>query len=168
MRLEGSCLCGAVKFSCISRTPYAVNRCYCSICRKAAGGGGYSINIMGEYDTLDIEGEENLKLYRHDNNDRNSYAEDGRNAGGRYFCTRCGTVMWNHNPRHGQWFYPIAGVIDTPLPVPPEQKHFMLAHKPDWVLIPDEDEANPRFDHYPDEGIEDWHKSRGLYDESRD
>ena len=47
MLLEGSCRCGAVRFSLDSHTPYPYQRCYCSICRKSAGGGGYAINIMG-------------------------------------------------------------------------------------------------------------------------
>ena len=47
MRLEGSCRCGAVRFALDSHTPYPYQRCYCSICRKSAGGGGYAINIMG-------------------------------------------------------------------------------------------------------------------------
>ncbi len=48
MKLEGSCHCGAVTFRVNSKTPYPYNWCYCSICRKTAGGGGYAINIMAE------------------------------------------------------------------------------------------------------------------------
>jgi len=47
MGREGSCRCGAISLSVDSRTPYPYQRCYCSICRKSAGGGGYAINIMG-------------------------------------------------------------------------------------------------------------------------
>ena len=46
MRLEGSCRCGAISFSVGSHTPYPYQRCYCSICRKNAGGGGYAINTQ--------------------------------------------------------------------------------------------------------------------------
>src|ERR1700756_4443607 len=56
MRLEGSCRCGAMSFSVDSHTPYPYQRCYCSICRKSAGGGGYAINIMGLADTLKVKG----------------------------------------------------------------------------------------------------------------
>ena len=56
MSLEGSCRCGAVSFSVDSHTPYPYQRCYCSICRKSAGGGGYAINIMGVADTLKVKG----------------------------------------------------------------------------------------------------------------
>jgi hypothetical protein len=31
-------------------------QCYCSICRKTAGGGGYAINIMGQAATLQVSG----------------------------------------------------------------------------------------------------------------
>ncbi|HET7032062.1 MAG TPA: GFA family protein, partial [Casimicrobiaceae bacterium] len=54
MKLEGSCSCGAVTFSVSSQTPYPYMRCYCSICRKTAGGGGYAINIMGDAASLKV------------------------------------------------------------------------------------------------------------------
>ena len=58
MLLEGSCRCGAVRFRVESPEPYPFMRCYCSICRKTVGGGGYAINDGALSDTL--EGEENL------------------------------------------------------------------------------------------------------------
>ena len=48
MELQGSCRCGLVKFSCDSHTPCPYMRCYCSICRKVGGSGGFGINIMGQ------------------------------------------------------------------------------------------------------------------------
>jgi hypothetical protein len=46
--LEGSCRGGAVRFSVASHTPCPYQLCYCSICRKTVGGGGFAINIMGD------------------------------------------------------------------------------------------------------------------------
>src|SRR3954454_21750433 len=63
MRLEGSCRCGAVRFWVDSHTPYPYQRCYCSICRKSAGGGGYAINIMGDAATLKIEGRRAIRVW---------------------------------------------------------------------------------------------------------
>ena len=60
MELEGSCHCGGVHFTLRTAYPYPFNYCYCSICRKTAGGGGYAINLGGDYSTLQIHGEENL------------------------------------------------------------------------------------------------------------
>jgi hypothetical protein len=49
MVLEDSCHCGAVRFSLESEHPYPFNLCYCSICRKTAGGGGFAINPGGRF-----------------------------------------------------------------------------------------------------------------------
>ena len=64
MKLEGSCSCGAVTFRVASHTPYPYMRCYCSICRKTAGGGGYAINIMGDAASLEVHGSRSLNVFR--------------------------------------------------------------------------------------------------------
>lgn len=46
MKLQGSCHCGAVKFTVATKTPQPFMHCYCSICRKTQGGSGAVINIM--------------------------------------------------------------------------------------------------------------------------
>jgi len=43
---QGGCHCGAVRFTVESRTRQPYMWCYCSICRKTAGGGGYAITPM--------------------------------------------------------------------------------------------------------------------------
>ena len=64
MKLKGSCHCQAVRFTLESAQPYPFMRCYCSICRKTAGGGGYAINLGGDYRTLTVEGREHLGVYQ--------------------------------------------------------------------------------------------------------
>ena len=64
MVLEGSCHCKAVRFSVEANHPYPFSRCYCSICRKTAGGGGYAINLGGRFSSLRFEGEEHIRVYR--------------------------------------------------------------------------------------------------------
>ncbi len=161
MKLEGSCHCGAVRFSIESSTAYPYNRCYCSICRKTAGGGGYAINIMGMADSLAIEGEENISVYRSASNDRGAYDENGLSPARRHFCSLCGSALWVHGPDYPEWIYPFASAIDTPLPVPPERTHLMLCHKASWVEV-DQRPQDATFDRYPDTGIADWHQQRGL------
>lgn len=155
IRLEGSCRCGAVRFALDSHTPQPYQLCYCSICRKQAGGGGYAINIMGEADTLAVEGRDALGIYRAD--------IDGETSSGqRNFCTRCGSALWLFDENWPELIHPFASAIDTPLPRPTERVHLMLADKPDWV----EARVGPNdrtFDGYPEESIEDWHRSRGLW-----
>ena len=63
MHLEGSCCCKAVTFSVESPHPYPFMCCYCSICRKSQGGGGFAINIGAFYETLSIRGEENIASF---------------------------------------------------------------------------------------------------------
>ena len=60
MQLAGSCHCGSVRFRVESHTPYPYMRCYCSICRKTQGGGGYAINIMGDAPTLRVRGAQDV------------------------------------------------------------------------------------------------------------
>lgn len=64
MKLEGSCHCGAVRYGCESKAPYPFMLCYCSICRKTAGTGGCAINLHAEADSLEVEGRENVSVYR--------------------------------------------------------------------------------------------------------
>ena len=63
MLLEGSCHCGAVHFSVESEHPYPFNLCYCSICRKTAGAGGFAINLGGGFGSLKVDGEEHIRVY---------------------------------------------------------------------------------------------------------
>ena len=165
MKLEGSCHCGAVTFSVESNTPYPYQWCYCSICRKTAGGGGYAINIMGEAETLTVEGEEHVAVYRSRTNERDSYDEDGLGFSRRHFCGHCGSALWVYNPKYVQWIYPFASAIDTPLPMPAERNEIMLDYAPSWCDAPGGPEDS-HFPRYPDGGIEDWHKKRGLYGKS--
>lgn len=155
MLLEGSCHCGAVKFSLQSRTPHPFMLCYCSICRKTGGGGGYAINIMGSADTLEIQSTSAIAIYRASN------ANGSPGGNRRHFCSLCGSALWCANPAYGEWVYPFASAIDTPLPAPPQLAHIMENYRPDWVAVP-EGAHHAHFGEYPAEGIHDWHESRGL------
>ena len=160
MRLEGSCHCGAVKFTVESPHPYPFNLCYCSICRKTAGGGGYAINLSADHRTMKIVGKQHLRSY----NARMSGADEEsevRSAASRNFCGRCGSALWLWDPRWPDLVHPHASCIDTELPAPPEHTHLMLASKAPWVkaCIASDDRT---FDGYPDESIAEWHQRLGV------
>ena len=160
-RLEGSCQCQAVRFAVESHTPTPYMRCYCSICRKTAGGGGYAINIMGEAATLTVEGGDNLTVWQAEiETDQGHETSPAQ----RHFCAICGSALWLYDPRWPDWIYPFASAIDSGLPAPAETVHIMLASKPGWVAIP-ERPADTRFPQYPEESIINWHRARGLYEE---
>ena len=56
MRLDGSCHCRAVRFTLRSRHPVPYQRCYCGVCRKTQGGGGYAVNLAADAASLEVEG----------------------------------------------------------------------------------------------------------------
>jgi hypothetical protein len=92
MVLKGSCHCGAVKFTVKSTTPYPYMRCYCSICRKTAGGGGYAINIMADAKSLKVKGEESVRIYRAriaEGKGKKKVLSEAR----RHFCGQCGSAL---------------------------------------------------------------------------
>ncbi len=161
MMLEGSCRCGAVRFSCDSHTPQPYQRCYCSICRKTAGGGGYAINLMGVAASLKVADPERTKaVYRAE-----IMEADGTcsiSTGERHFCTRCAAALWLWDPAWPELVHPFASVIDTELPEPPASVHLMLDFKPAWV-VPQTGPEDQIFALYPAQSIEDWHRSRGLW-----
>ena len=156
MKLEGSCHCGAVRFAVESAHPYPFNLCYCSICRKTAGGGGYSINLAADYATLQVEGKENISIYQ--------AAIDGKKSPAqRHFCKHCASFLWLWDPRWPELVHPFASAIDSKLPVPPERTHLMLGAKASWVE-PCTGKNDKSFEEYPDESIAGWHKRLGLED----
>ena len=158
--LEGSCRCGAVTFRLESHTPYPYQLCYCSICRKTDGGGGFAINIMGDFRTLKVRGKRAIGVFHAKIRDENgrSYTSEGE----RHYCKKCGTPLWVYDKQWPELVHPFASVIDTKLPVPPSKTHLMLKYKANWV-VPDIGPGDKKFQLYPKESIEDWHRKRGLW-----
>jgi hypothetical protein len=122
MGLEGSCRCGAISFSVDSHTPYPYQRCYCSICRKSAGGGGYAINIMGVADTLKVKGRSALGVW-------NAPIDGHKGSADRHYCKHCGTPLWVSDEQWPELVHPFASVIDTELPKAPSSVHLLLRNK---------------------------------------
>jgi hypothetical protein len=164
VRLEGSCRCGAVRFAVSSHTPQPYQLCYCSICRKTAGGGGYAITLVGDAATLEVSGREAPAVWQAE------VAEPGPDGtcrlqtspARRHACGRCASALWLFDPRWPELVHPFASAVDSELPVPPSRVHLMLRYKPTWV-VPAVGPGDACFDEYPEQSIEDWHRSRGLW-----
>ena len=163
MHLDGSCCCGAVTFSVEAYAPAPFMRCYCSICRKTAGGGGYVINLSGDHATLKVTGEEHMAVYRARGT---AGAPDGVSSARRHFCKHCGSALFLHDPTWPDLVHPFASAIDTPLPPAPESVFIMLESKPAWVKLPADAKRTNCYAEYPEESLADWHKTRGLYEDS--
>ena len=159
MHLEGSCHCRRVKFTVDAAEPVPFMRCYCSICRKTAGAGGYAINLGADTHSMKVTGKRYLGIYRA------RLQEDGEaeavSEARRYFCSRCGSALWVWDPRWPELVHPHAGAIDTPLPVPPENVHIMLGSKAGWVQV-EGGAGDARFDAYPNLSLAQWHEAKGL------
>lgn len=160
MKLQGSCHCGAVGFAVESPHPYPFNLCYCSICRKTAGGGGYAINLAADYATLKVTGQEHISIYQAKLRDEQTGTVT-QSPARRHFCRQCGSALWLWDPRWPELVHPFASAIDSELPVPPERTHLMVGSKASWVPL-QTDERDKVFDEYPDESIEAWHRRLGL------
>ena len=159
MRLKGSCHCGKVKFSVESAEPVPFMRCYCSICRKTAGAGGYAINLGAVARSMKVTGKRYLGIYRArlPSGKRRTRLSSAR----RYFCARCGSALWVWDPTWPELVHPHAGAIDTPLPVPPENVHCLVGSKAPWVKI-EGNPNDPHFEDYPSMSLAKWHRSKGL------
>ena len=160
MHLEGSCHCGKVKFGVESAEPVPFMRCYCSICRKTAGTGGYAINLGAVARSMKVTGKRHLRIYRArlpDADGTGTHLSTAR----RYFCAHCGSALWVWDPTWPEIVHPHAGAIDTPLPAAPANVHCLVGSKAPWVRI----EGRPsdlRFEHYPSMSLAQWHRSHGL------
>lgn len=150
MKLEGSCHCGAVRFRLDAISPFPYQRCYCSICRKTAGGGGYAVNLMGWADSLEAEGEDNVAVYH-------AATATGPSPVERHFCSRCGSALWVYHDKWPDLVHPFASAIDTELPKPEEVVHMMLEFKASWVDVP-KGPHDVHFDGYPGNSVEVWHE----------
>src|SRR5260221_4879698 len=104
MHLEGSCYCQAVKFSVDAYAPMPYLRCYCSICRKTAGGGGYAINLCARIPTLKVTGGKPIGVLH-------AVKHCDRSEGERRRCKKCGTALWVYEPRWPDRVHPFGTAI---------------------------------------------------------
>lgn len=134
MKLNGSCLCGEIKFEL--KPPFtAFAHCYCGRCRKATGSGRASVFIAEPENLQWTQGKE--KRNRWDLPSASSFATS--------FCSQCG----GHLPRltrNGKYAVIPAGSIDGDLPFQIEC-HENFSSRANWI---DLDEINlPIYDEDP-------------------
>jgi len=158
MWLEGSCQCEKVRFRVQSETPVPFMFCFCSICRKTAGG-PFGCNVMGQRATLKVTGARHLRRYHA--RIRRPGKPTEISEGERWFCSFCGTHLYVADDRWPDGVWPNAAAIDTPLPSAPEHVYMMVRWKPKWVPL-DGLGPGPRYREYPKLSIAAWHERQGL------
>jgi hypothetical protein len=159
MKLEGSCHCGAVRFTVDAKVPVPYARCYCSICRKTAGGGGYAINLDARRASMGVTGGANVSVYRA----RRPDPKRERSSLRRYFCKRCGSALWAAEP-DSAWVHPFASAIDTPMPKPRAHMSIMLDFAPSWVRVP-AGRNDLRAGVYSERSYEVWARKHGYWED---
>jgi len=156
MKLSGSCHCRAITFTVEVPEPVPYLHCYCSICRKTAGSGGYGINLGARTSTLEITGADAIRRYHPSTGDTGGGEPDAVGKSGRCFCGQCGSPLWNYDERWPNLIHPHASAIDDDLPVPSERTHMMIGSAANWAE-PEIRDGDKVFDAYPDESLAEWH-----------
>lgn len=132
---EGSCVCGAVKYS-ITPPYLAFQYCHCSRCRKASGS-AHAANLFVPAAQLRFSDGESL-VRRFELPDARYWSHT--------FCERCGSALpWL--TRTGKAYVVPAGTLDGDPGVRPERSIFHASRSPWFVepgAIPAFDEAAPR------------------------
>jgi hypothetical protein len=97
-KLDGSCLCGNVTYTC-DAAPIASVNCHCRDCQKSSGA-PFSTIAMVPADSVQITGE-TLSVYRTVGDDHGQEAQ-------RHFCTNCGSQLMTTSDA-----YPAFALIKT-------------------------------------------------------
>jgi len=132
--VEGSCLCGEIKYEVEINTNQIFN-CHCKFCRKAHG---------ADYVTVAVANASTFKL-----TDKNSYFKEHKNGAGgfRAFCSKCGTRLMNYAPDKNIFFCITIATLDTPINLKPVA-HANVESKASWIKPY---EGIPQYEGFPGE-----------------
>jgi hypothetical protein len=123
VELNGSCLCGRVRYSCDGE-PLLTGLCHCSHCQKLTGA-AFSVNVAVPKDGLRIEGE-TLKTF----NDVGGSGQPVR----RLFCGNCGSSLMSYSEATPDLAFIKAGTLKDTSWLFPTMEIWCEAAQP-WVEI---------------------------------
>lgn len=129
--LRGGCLCGAVRYTVDAPIEQA-EHCFCTMCRKAHGA-AFSTNALVPTASLDIQGQEQLSVYRSSPNRE------------KLFCSRCGSQLFIRRLNAPEGMVIALGSLDDDPGIRPGRSVF-AASKAAWINPPPE---LPVFGIYP-------------------
>ncbi len=96
--LSGGCDCGAIHYRLKGFVRLIVN-CHCNACRKR-NGSAYSTYCMVAHENFSIDrGQEYLSVY------------ENEKSGKKHFCSKCGSPLYNFNPRFEGRFMVVYGSL---------------------------------------------------------
>ena len=130
--LEGSCLCGAVRYE-IDGELGPIVCCHCSMCRKAQGS-AFAANapVLASRFRL-VAGVEALRAYR---------SSPGKE---RCFCATCGSPIFSRREASPDVLRIRIGTLDSRIAVGPAA-HIHVASKAEWYEIRDDLPRHPELE----------------------
>ena len=117
--IKGSCHCGLVQFEFKDDPKLTIN-CHCDDCKKRNGSAFSTYMGVAEKDFLITKGENYLKKY------------EVENSGEKYFCSECGSPIYNKNYRIPGLYMVLYGAFSQPASYTPSYNVF-CSTKHDWV-----------------------------------
>ena len=128
--LQGSCLCGAVRFE-VTEPFEAVNMCHCTSCKKLSGSGGTVSGRVATSAIVILEGRERIGTYQ---------PEEGS---AKSFCSACGSNLFGAGWPESAKTSVRLSTIDSPFARKPEA-HTYVRSLAAWETLPDD--GAPRYD----------------------
>ena len=129
-QLNGSCLCGAVKYRVADEFDYALI-CHCSQCRRATGSTSKPFGGIRKEKLALVVGDEVILRYGGD------AAHDVR-------CGKCGSLLWSWFRDSPYVHVTYGSLVDAPTLNP--SAHIYVGSKASWDVIGDD---LPQFDELP-------------------
>ena len=133
--VTGGCHCGAVRYR-VSAPADEVCHCHCSICRRIHGAIFASFAIVRREDFIITRGAERLTRY------------DSTPGAHRYFCSGCGSQIYNDVDQLPHIRFYTAGTIDSgshPGHAPERERHIYVGSKLPWWHITDNLQQDDEF-----------------------
>lgn len=121
--MQGSCLCGGIKFEIKVFIPHTTN-CHCSMCRKFHGAAFASYGVVHINDFKYLSGKYLLKTY------------EAKNKTVRSFCQHCGASLFFQEKDNNQTIDVALGAMDSVPNVIPEG-HIYTSNQAPWFEIKD-------------------------------
>jgi len=132
--INGSCLCGEVKYG-VSGEMGDITHCHCTSCRKAHGAAFPSVTAVKIKNFNILSGEKLLRSYKSTPNKR------------RYFCSNCGSHIYAHRKSQEHYIVRLGTLDDDPVIKP--VNHIWVSLKAPWYDI-ETDCKLKKFEEWPD------------------
>jgi len=114
--VTGRCLCGGIVFE-YSGVVGPANYCHCEDCRRCTGS-AFNIGVRLLRSEFRLTSGTPRKFTKH--------GESGRELT-RHFCPDCGSPLFTSAPKHADFLYVKAGVLDDPSLVQPTHQNWVAS-----------------------------------------